>query len=134
MSGNRKKKKNGSFIGTVMKTIVIIGVIALIIYLGSGFVKKKVEDKAAEVIVNQMAASDTTLPDGKSAKDVYDSMSNEDKEKVQAIVDDHLDAKTASDIQSYVTSGDTEGLKDYAEQNLSDEEQQELLEMYNKYK
>lgn len=134
MSKDKKRKKKKSFLGTVFKTIVILGIIALIIYFAGGYVKKKIEEKAAQEIVNQLAASDTALPDGESAKDVYNSMSDEDKQKVQDIVDNHLDAKTASDIQSYVTKGDTEGLKDYARQNLSSDEQQELLEMYDKYK
>lgn len=133
----RKKKKKHVFAVTLFRTVLILGILAAAFYIGKDFLKKKIEEKAAETIVNEMTKSDaaqTTLPDGRSAQNVYNSMSEDDKETVQNIVDNHMDAKTAKELQKYASSGDTESLKQYADDNLTEEEKAQLEELYEKYK
>ncbi|MBP7348450.1 MAG: hypothetical protein KA965_07190 [Butyrivibrio sp.] len=95
--------------------------------------KQKVEDKVAESIVTQIAGSESSLSNGKSAREVYQSMSTQDQKKIQTIVDDHLDSQTASKVQQYITKGDTQGLKEYAQNSLTTEERAQLKELYEKY-
>ena len=132
MSRRRRKKRSAA--GVFLKTLVIVLVIAGILFYAKGFVKQKVEDKVAETVVDQIATSDVSLPDGGSAGKIYSSMSTEDQEKVKKIVDNHMNTEAASKVQQFVTSGDKEGLKQYAQESLTQEEQDELQELYNKYK
>ena len=95
----RRRRRRTNFAGIFIKTLIVVLIIAGLLYYGKGFVKQKVENKVAETIVTQMAGSDASLPNGKSAKEVYGSMSAQDQKKIQTIVDDHLDSKTASKVQ-----------------------------------
>ena len=133
MSGHRKKKH--TFIGTVIKTVFILAAVIIVCYAGYGIAKKKVEQKAAQMIVTQLAESDTSgNSDAADAQKVYNSMSTEDQEKVQKIVDDHLNAGTASKVKEYIQNGDTQALKEYTEENLSEDEKSQLTELYDKYR
>ena len=78
MSRRRRKKRSAA--GVFLKTLVIVLVIAGILFYAKGFVKQKVEDKVAETVVDQIATSDVSLPDGGSAGKIYSSMSTEDPE------------------------------------------------------
>ena len=129
----RRRRRRTNFAGIFIKTLIVVLIIAGLLYYGKGFVKQKVENKVAETIVTQMAGSDASLPNGKSAKEVYGSMSAQDQKKIQTIVDDHLDSKTASKVQEYITKGDTQGLKEYAQNFLTEEERAQLRELYEKY-
>ena len=131
---SQKRRKRHSFAGTFLKTLIIILVIAGIFFYAKGIVKQKVEDKVAETVVDQIAASELSLPDGGSAGKIYSSMSQEDQQKVKKIVDEHLNTQTASKVQQYITSGDKEGLKQYAQESLTEDEQNELRQLYDKYK
>ena len=133
MMAKRRRRRRNNFAGIFIKTLIVVLIIAGLLYYGKGFVKQKVENKVAETIVTQMAGSDASLPNGKSAKEVYGSMSAQDQKKIQTIVDDHLDSKTASKVQEYITKGDTQGLKEYAQNSLTEEERAQLRELYEKY-
>ena len=60
-------------------------------------------------------------------------MSDEDKEVVTEIIENHIDAETATEIMEYVNNGDKAALMEYAGENLSADEMMELMEMYGKY-
>ena len=130
----RRRRRRHNFAGIFIQILIVLLIIGGLIYYGRGFVKQKVEDKVAETVVNQIATSDVSLPDGGSTGKIYSSMSTEDQEKVKKIVDNHMNTEAASKVQQYVTSGDKEGLKQYAQESLTQEEQDELQELYNKYK
>ena len=70
---------------------------------------------------------------GGTVKEVVDSMSPEDKETVTEIIAENVTMDSMSDVQSYISSGDSEGLMEYAKDNLSEEEQKELMEIMSKY-
>ena len=66
-------------------------------------------------------------------KEIYESMSEEDKDTVTEIIANNVSIDSVSEIQSYVNSGDTNGLMEYAKDNLSEEEVKELTEIMSKY-
>ncbi len=129
----RRRRRRHNFAGIFIQILIVLLIIGGLIYYGRGFVKQKVEDKVAESIVTQIAGSESSLSNGKSAREVYQSMSTQDQKKIQTIVDDHLDSQTASKVQQYITKGDTQGLKEYAQNSLTTEERAQLKELYEKY-
>ena len=66
-------------------------------------------------------------------KEIYESMSEEDKDTVTEIIANNVSIDSVSEVQSYVNSGDTNGLMEYAKENLSEEEVKELTEIMSKY-
>ena len=66
-------------------------------------------------------------------KEIYESMSEEDKDTVTEIIANNVSIDSVSDVQSYVNSGDANGLMEYAKDNLSEEEVKELTEIMSKY-
>ena len=66
-------------------------------------------------------------------KEIYESMSEEDKDTGTEIIANNVSIDSVSEVQSYVNSGDTNGLMEYAKENLSEEEVKELTEIMSKY-
>ena len=66
-------------------------------------------------------------------KEIYESMSEEDKDTVTEIIANNVSLDSVSEVQSYVNSGDANGLMEYAKDNLSEEEVKELTEIMSKY-
>ncbi|MBO6196273.1 MAG: hypothetical protein J6O03_02180 [Butyrivibrio sp.] len=66
-------------------------------------------------------------------KEIYESMSEEDKDTVTEIIANNVSIDSVSEVQSYVNSGDANGLMEYAKENLSEEEVKELTEIMSKY-
>ena len=66
-------------------------------------------------------------------KEIYESMSEEDKDTVTEIIANNVSIDSVSEVQSYVNSGDANGLMEYAKNNLSEEEVKELTEIMSKY-
>ena len=56
-----------------------------------------------------------------------------DKDAVTEIIANNVSLETIPEVKSYISNGDSEGLMDYARENLSEEEQKELLEIMSKY-
>jgi len=133
-SGKRKKG-----ISTTKKVIIIIELIvliALLLYFGKSKIKdvvvKKTSEKIVEsVIVNQAKQSGASEEE---IQKVLDTVSEEDKEKVEEIVQNHMDSDVVTQGTEYLQNGDIEGLKQFASEELSPEETQELMELYEKYK
>lgn len=133
MAARRRKRHLGLkiFLGIVL-VVVIVG------FVMKDQISSGVKDKAAEVVVEKLLdekiAKDTAVYGDKTASDIYESMDSEDQEAVKSIVEEHLDQETISEATSYLTSGDTAGLKEYVKENLSEEEKQEVQDLYEKYK
>ena len=130
MSKRRKKRES--------KMPVVLGVLAAIVVLGCvGYfaiyrpVKAKVVDKVAEQHLTSVA--EQAGVDSDVASQIYDSMSAEDQETVQDLIESHADADTVKEAADLYNSGDTQGLKDLAQSELTESEQQELLDLYQKY-
>lgn len=124
----------------VFTTLIVI---ALVILIGGVFanqyvikpLKQKVAKEIAVSAIEQALEKSGVSDDVKAqAEQIVNSMSKEDQQKVEAIIDNHSDpAEVAKAVQIYRSEG-TSGLKTYAKQILTDQEQSTLESLYDKYK
>ncbi len=94
--------------------------------------KKSKANPITKAIVSEAIDSYIDSSSGQ-VKEIAESMSEEDKDTVTEIIASNVSLDSVSQVQSYVSSGDTEGLMEYAEENLSEEELQELKDIMSKY-
>ena len=128
-------------------TLVVVLLIGAIFLIGKDSIMKDVkatqeqtqsdsEKKSAnpitKAIVSEALDSYAEQSTGKT-KEIYESMSEEDKDTVTEIIANNVSLDSVSEVQSYVNSGDASGLMDYAEENLSEEEVEELKDIMSKY-
>lgn len=118
------------------RNTMIVLILVCVIVLGGGYLfRDKVKEKAASVIGNQVvekAAESLGIP-SEQAQEILNSMSDEDKQTVTDIVSNHMDSQTISKAQQYVKDGDVAGAKEFAESELSPDEQNELKGIAQKY-
>ncbi|MCR4673637.1 MAG: hypothetical protein K5675_01395 [Lachnospiraceae bacterium] len=127
-----RTKEKSSFVGKFFTVIVVlIVIVALLYFFAWGTVKGKVVDTVAEKAITNVA--EQAGVDAEAATQLYNSMSEEDQETVQTMVENHADAQTVESAISMYKNGDKEGLKELAYSELSDEEINELVGLYQKY-
>ncbi|MBR1669645.1 MAG: hypothetical protein IJ695_03010 [Butyrivibrio sp.] len=85
-----------------------------------------------KAIVSEAIDTYIEKSDGK-VKEIAESMSEEDKDTVTEIIANNVSLDAISDVQSYISEGDTSALLDYATENLSEEETEKLSEIMQKY-
>ncbi|MBQ9512054.1 MAG: hypothetical protein IJR58_02555 [Lachnospiraceae bacterium] len=120
------------FIITAFILIAAIYVFATMLII-PGLKKKAASyatQKAVEVIVRESGAR----VEQEQIKEIYETLPEEDRQTVESIVEEHINAQTAAEVTTYLQNRDKEGLKQYAEETLSEEELQELKQLYDKYK
>ena len=128
--------------GITLFVILLIGVIFLV---GRKSIIKDVEatqeqtttktstaNPITKAIVSEALDTYAENSTGKT-KEIYESMSEEDKDTVTEIIANNVSIDSVSEVQSYVNSGDANGLMEYAKDNLSEEEVKELTEIMSKY-
>ena len=128
------KQKNSGF-GRLMMSLVILGVVALLFInyalpMLKGSVKKAAAEKTVDILTEnavKVAGEDSEVAQ------ILENMSEEDKEVVTEIVENHMDAESVTEVMGYVSEGDKDGLMRYAAENLTPEEIAKLAEMYGKY-
>ena len=128
-------------------TLVVVLLIGVIFLIGKDSIMKDVkatqeqtqsntERKSAnpikKAIVSEAIDSYAEKSSGKT-KEIFDSMSEEDKDTVTEIIANNVSLDSISEVQSYVNSEDASGLMEYAEENLSEEELKELEDIMSKY-
>ncbi len=115
----------------LMKLLIAIVILVIILMVAGYFLKDKVSAVVAEKLVTQMASS--LGVDSETAQKLYDSLPQEDQKKVQSIVSEHLSPSTAASLVQSYSEGDYQAIEEYAESELTEEEQQYLLQLYNEY-
>ena len=143
MAGNNRNKKythiprdrrNNAF-GRCIFTLAIICIV-LMLFIKFAYpmivakTKKAAADKAVEIMYDNI---DKLAGDNEKAKEMLESISEEDKEKVSEILAEHMDAETVSEVAGYVNNNDQQGLLEYATENLSPEEMEQFKDLYEKY-
>ncbi len=132
---NSGKAGNNSAFGKVMIIIVILGVVILLfinyaLTLLKQSVKKIAAEKTVDIITNNAEKIARNNPE---VSKILDSMTEEDKEVVAQIIENHMDAESVSEVMEYVNEGDKDGLIKYAAENLTAEEISQLMGLYGKY-
>ncbi len=135
MSKNiRKNNKEKALVKAIAVILILIVVVLLFIKLGMPIVKKNLKKAAAEktmdVIIDN---SDKIAAENPEVAKILDKLSDEDKEKVTQIIENHMDAESVKEVMGYVSEGDKESLIKYAAENLTPEEMLELANIYGKY-
>ena len=120
------------------KFIVFLFDIVIILLVGYFVALPKIKTKAtgivAEKLLESQITSDTSAIAGVNAQEILDAMSDTDRATVDQIITNHMSADTMKEASSYITSGDTAGLKQYAKDTLTASELEQIKELYNKYK
>lgn len=144
MSKKRRKKKNGSGM-IVFLSLIIVGCLVVIFFLGkdyvAGAVKNKVVGIAAKQVTQQVfekALESVGDPQAaEKAKEMVDNMDEEDKKETEKIINKYADSQMISDcmdmIGDGVSSESIEQVQQYLEQNVDEEDIQKLQELYEKY-
>lgn len=112
--------------------IVIILLVSYFVALPK--IKTKATGIVAEKLLESQITSDTSAIAGVNAQEILDAMSDTDRATVDQIITNHMSADTMKEASSYITSGDTAGLKQYAKDTLTASELEQIKELYNKYK
>jgi sensor histidine kinase regulating citrate/malate metabolism len=118
----------------VFTMIVLCVVIMIFIKVAVPMIAQKTKKAAAEKTVEVITQNAEIIAgDNEEVKEAIQNMSEEDKETLTEIVEDHMDAETVSEVMGYVEKKDKEGLMKYASENLSEEEIIKLIGIYSKY-
>ena len=120
------------------KFIVFLFAIVIILLVGYFVALPKIKTKAtgvvAEKLLESQITSDTSAIAGVNAQEILDAMNDTDRATVDQIITNHMSADTMKEASSYITSGDTAGLKQFAKDTLTASELEQIKELYNKYK
>ena len=120
------------------KFIVFLFAIVIILLVGYFVALPKIKTKAAGVVAEKLLesqiTSDTSAIAGVNAQEILDAMNDTDRATVDQIITNHMSADTMKEASSYITSGDTAGLKQFAKDTLTASELEQIKELYNKYK
>lgn len=134
-SKERKKKKKHYFldfiriVATIAVAVVLVGVVFL--YLKDTVSKKAGEQLMEYTIKNR--ASEYGIS-SEQVDRVLQSIDDSDKDIIENIVGNHLNPSTISEGVELIRNGDEEGLKDFVDRQLSDSEENDLINLYEKYK
>ena len=117
------------------KFIVFLFAIVIILLVSYFVALPKIKTKAAGVVAEKLLesqiTSDTSAIAGVNAQEILDDT---DRATVDQIITNHMSADTMKEASSYITSGDTAGLKQFAKDTLTASELEQIKELYNKYK
>ena len=120
------------------KFIVFLFAIVIILLVSYFVALPKIKTKAtgivAEKLLESQITSYTSAIAGVNAQEILDAMSDTDRATVDQIITNHMSADTMKEASSYITSGDTAGLKQFAKDTLTASELEQIKELYNKYK
>ena len=120
------------------KFIVFLFAIVIILLVSYFVAQPKIKTKAAGVVAEKLLesqiTSDTSAIAGVNAQEILDAMNDTDRATVDQIITNHMSADTMKEASSYITSGDTAGLKQFAKDTLTASELEQIKELYNKYK
>jgi apolipoprotein N-acyltransferase len=131
MAGKRKKKKG------LIVLIVVLVILVAAIWAGKTFVYDKAKEKVtlavAEKMIEEQVQNDST-GQLQNAQDIYNSMSEEDKQTVNDMIESKVSPQTISDVSKYAKDQDKEGLKQYVKEKFTESEIRQMKDLYNKYK
>ncbi|MFG6384326.1 MAG: hypothetical protein K1V96_08735 [Lachnospiraceae bacterium] len=69
-----------------------------------------------------------------NVSDIVENIEEEDVEQVGEIVEKYISPSTIKSVTDMVSNGDTAGLQELAEEQLTEEDKAKLQEIYDKYK
>ncbi|SEP59340.1 hypothetical protein [Butyrivibrio sp. TB] len=135
MSNRRRKKNTGAKLIQFLLILIILGLVIFIfkIAVWDSMLKKKAVNYAVSNVIEQVAASSGVSVTSKEVEEVLNSMDPEDQETLNTIIEENVDQEAVSTITSYVSNGDIESAAEYVQENLSEENVEDLQQLYDKY-
>lgn len=144
MSKRGKKKKPG--LGTVilLAIVVIVCAIVLIVLVRGNLtdgIKSAVSRKVMEQVMEQTiqkALESSGDPDAAAkAKEIVNSIDEEDMREAEAIIQQYADGDSLSDLVNIAGNGinneTIDQIKEYLQENVSEEDIRKLQKLYKKY-
>lgn len=138
MSKKRKKKRHT---GRVILSLTLI-VLAIGLFLGKDALTDALKTKAAQFVAKKMLEeqlrqsipSENPGADAIDASKIVDQMDTEDLQKATEIAEKYIDSGNIGKYVEMVADGNLSELKEQVQNDLSEADQQTLLELYEKYK
>lgn len=130
-----KKKKH-------VKLVVITTVLALsagALFFGRHAIVHGIKAKASveigkRLIEGQLGENINIGGIDVNVSDIVENIEEEDVEQVGEIVEKYISPSTIKSVTDMVSNGDTAGLQELAEEQLTEEDKAKLQEIYDKYK
>lgn len=117
----------------ILLIILVILALALGAYLGTTMFIKPATDDATESVITEIVTSNLSEDEAKKVNQAIAKMSDDDKETAKEIVSRSLEAKDVPKLAKYYREGNTEKLIDYANEHMTSEDRDKLMELYLKY-
>lgn len=135
MSRQKRKKSAGSRFIHFILILVILGLVIFIFKTAvwDSYLKQKAVNYTVSTVIEKVAASSGVSVTSKEVEEVLNSMDPEDQEKLNSIIEENVDSDTLSTVTSYISNGDIESAAEYVQDNLSEENVEDLQELYDKY-
>lgn len=117
------------------RNLMIVLIVILCLAGGGWLLKDKVKEKVASAVGNQVIekAAESLGVDPQQAQEVLNSMSPEDKQTVTDIISSHMNSSTVSEAQKIIQDRDVNEAKNFAQQELTEQEQEQLKGIAEKY-
>lgn len=138
MSRRRNKKRNGwKTLAIVLTVVVVLGVS---IFFTKDYVIAKAEEKVQDVLIENVlesvinSDSEVASDAAAMAKDIYNDMSEEDKDACRDLIDSNLTTENVKNVAKYVKNGDASGLKSYVKNSVSQSDKETIKSLYYEYK
>ncbi len=143
MSGNRRRKKQGSFLGRLMLILFLLILVMLlaivyIMFTGNGVnsnpvtktINKKVTETAVEQAISQSTGTQVSI------EEIESNMNEEDAKELNDIVDKYSENGLVSEALDVYTQngGDVDATVQEMKDKVSPEDVEALQELYAKYK
>lgn len=128
-----------------MLLLVIVVCVIVLIGLVSGSFKDRIQSAVTGKVTEQFmeqairkALESSGDPEAAAkAKEIVDSIDEEDKKAAEEIIGKYANQDTVSDLIDIagggINSESVEPIKDYLQDNMSEDDIQKLQELYNKY-
>lgn len=135
MKGKKRKKRHA---GLLMFT-AFLAVAAVVLFAGRDMIVKKVKTKVAtevgkKMLEEQIGKSINVGGQEIDVSEIVNQMEEQDVEKVTEIAEKYISKDNIKQAADMAASGDVEGLRGLAEGQITEEDKNELQELYNKYK
>lgn len=109
------------------------------LFAGRHVILEEVRTKAAteigkRVLMEQLNRHASTAGQASAVSQVVENMEQEDVETLTGIAEKYISQDNLKQAADLVANGDMEGLKELAQEQVTEEDQAQLEELYDKYK
>ncbi|MEG0961397.1 MAG: hypothetical protein RSD28_06590 [Lachnospiraceae bacterium] len=133
-----KRRKKKSHLGWIVTALILIAGISAV-FLGKDYIISGVKEKAVKELSKQLIKfqMEQQISVGEKSVNVSEIINHMEKEDVQAVTDiaeKYVSTENIQDAVDMVKDGDVSDLQEYAKENLTEQDIQELQDIYEKYK